>query len=142
MGFDPRVLQSSISAALLCVSSSSSRLLAHAAALGSTLFALTVRAATACLVGAAKEPDSSGVEVRRRKVSGVIMCNLFTFLRAWVLRLCCLPQGTEGSRTSKRQTGTLVNGIAICNTMIVSVGLYPHDRPRPSGITTLHFGQG
>ena len=53
------IVHRSISAALLCVSSSSSRLLAHAAALGSTLFALTVRAAPAWLVGAAKEPGAA-----------------------------------------------------------------------------------
>jgi hypothetical protein len=82
------------------------------------------------------------VEVRRRKFAGVIMCILFTFLRACSAFVLPVARHEGGSRTSKMQKGKLVNGIAICNTMIVSVGLYPHDRPRPSGITTLHFGQG
>ena len=53
------IVQRSISAALLYVSSSSSHLHAHAAALSSTLCDLDFRAATACLVGAAKESGAA-----------------------------------------------------------------------------------
>lgn len=71
--------------------------------------------------------------------------NIYFFTAPFSGSLVCdrsqnLPGAGENEVKGADRTARVC--ILLCKHMIVSVGLYPHGRPRPSGITTLHFGQG